>query len=1092
MSSNELLDSETRRLRERVVKIASRARRLAIVIGLSKTFLAVLFFIIVLGWFDYQSRWSAPAIRWIATGTLVSIVLLSIYRFLLPALRWRFSTLDTARLVEGRLGLPRGWLSSIIEFIERPERRYGDSVELYRDAVRDGVSSLRTVPMENIVSPRGAYQAALLALTASGFALAIFAAFPQVTKTAMRRLLAPWSETAWPRNCQLEFLGLPSVAPRLSHLEFVVVNRLGRIPSDVQIEWQYEGETSPEKSAVHIIDDRAYGRISSVSKTVLARATSKQDTSMPWQRIVVAGLPQLVQFEFDLTPPSYTGLEPLKVMGRSIRVLEQTRYRMRGRFDLPVRSIAVEGIESASPIGGTDFQNQALPDYAKEVSSNWTTEDLDSRQNPTPPTPLDSDWKFHLSDDGKVWVLEHRDGSPLVAERGLRFGLRWESMEGLVERAADRFDIEVTPDLPPNAEWSTGQQWNSTLAGGAIAIHGRAVDDLQITATDLHYELADLQGNVIKRGQLDCGQLLPLESESHNAPVTQSRLSEMQVHGDFRMEQLESGQTLALWLSTIDSAGQRGESERRMIAIKTEKEILAEIGSNQNEVVKSLSQAQAKLRQTQSTLNRALGELEASTEIDESLRRTISNAAMQQEAAQQKLETSLDSATVRLRESKQRLAANGLIDSDLGRQIEETAQQIAQVAELTRPLHDRLHDSAEQARNSNGDVATVRSELAEVAELQNRADEMISSELARLGFQESFRDLQRQLLDIANQQSLLREQTAGLESPASARANRAEMEKERNRLASVQRELARQLDQFSATLARTVENSRDLEAAAAESEAMGRLEQTLSENGVATQMREAAELLSRQQIEQSRTLQQKISETLKSIVDPEGPATETVGDELDHLLATTYRLLPRQNALVAAIEEVRRTSTPPDSFDVQQWVREQSAIRKDLESVSPNSNVNEAFRFVTKRAAEAMNRAAMSLERSNDLRIAAYHSKIAVERLQAILNALESNRLLPTEDDTNRSSNAANSDDAMGDENEAQENTPILQSLELLRSIQIAIRDQLQALQEEVGDEKPSATVWLEWSDLATEQESISEQWMRLLQKASETGEGNE
>ncbi len=886
----------------RLDRIGRRAWRFALLIGICKLVLVGGFVLLFAGVLDYFLQSAVFGTRLVVSILSLLAMLAGFVRWVLPVFRIRLSTAQIATYVERAIQLPDGWLSSVAEFREQT-RQSGqrDSAELRQQAIVQAESLFSVTPLESAVDSRAAFRWLTVVSVASVAIGALCASYPQNTWIAMERLAQPWSTTAWPRNCELEFRGLPNIVSRGTDLEIVAINRLGKLPTDVRVQLRDSDGSNLQEFDMQTLNNQALFHIPQVNKSLELRATSSLDNRMAWHRIGVTKPPTLERFAFEISPPAYTEIASSEVTGQSIRVLAGSQIRMRGTFDELVDEIAIDDISwKQSPNSPGIGSAESPPDYASSLTNATEPNGPDLNERPSSP---DSNWQLRLVSDKKEFVLESLNGDALVIQQSVRFGLRWKSSDGLIAKTPTAFDIEVTPDLPPVVTWAETSRSLAISPTANIPIQGSARDDLKLTDFFLNWEVSQSDGTRKSAGQSNIHELTPT---GESTPLTIHSPSEMQSQGWWQAPDCMPGDSVTVWLSAVDSAGQTGETNKQTLSVSAPSDLIAELANTQFDVSQSIRQSVARQRQSKAALSQFIDVLNSKNQLQSEDRQAMATAVLQQEAANRWLDDERDGAINRLESLADRLKQNGLQDSELAEQTNATLEQLYDVRQnLTDPSIQELRSA--QAKLSEDNLPpTAAADLAKIVDNQSNIETKLDEILAQLGQQATVRDYLQQLRAIAQQQDETLNDTNQLTALIVSGNDLAVLENQRIRIQSLQREIARRLDQVITDTGNSTQA--DSESNAASTQEIAELKKRLIASGLSQLMRQSADLLSAiNKTQQSAEIQVEVVEKLLEIIgsneSEQGKTPSQMADRLNAIAQQLQNIANQQSDLADAIRQ---------------------------------------------------------------------------------------------------------------------------------------------------------------------------------------------
>ena len=180
--------------------VARRAKRLLVLYGAAAVVATGAACAAAAGLVDYTLRIRDPGVRLLLSLAVLSALAAAVWRFLIPALRRRWTDVEIAWRLEQRFPHLRDRLSSAVEFVQQAEQdAAAGSAELRRALVAQTMADVQQLRLGEALDPRRPRRMALLAAAAMGIVILLACASPSVARVAAKRILVPWGDDQWPR-----------------------------------------------------------------------------------------------------------------------------------------------------------------------------------------------------------------------------------------------------------------------------------------------------------------------------------------------------------------------------------------------------------------------------------------------------------------------------------------------------------------------------------------------------------------------------------------------------------------------------------------------------------------------------------------------------------------------------------------------------------------------------------------------------------------------------------------------------------------------------------------------------------------------------
>lgn len=326
-------------LEARIVALRGRVRRLLALHGLSFVVVGLSLSVITAGLADWLVH-LAWEVRLVALLGILGLVGWLSWRNVVAPLVVRFRDLDIALRIERRWPGLNDRLSSTVEFLRAQGPGSGDDEHLGSQALREAtvrqtMLEVEAIDFREVVDPRPARRAALLALGTLALGVALVASAPVLSRIALDRLLLGSAE--WPKRTHLRASAPAKVARGDPFLLRVTLAEGDRIPSSARVTYRFaDGEAATEKLRP---DDQGvfHGRIEAVSRS-FDFSVAAGDDQLPRRAVQVVPPPTLQDVMVRLIAPAYTRLpEQTLAPGRSqVRAVEGTQIRIEAQANKPL------------------------------------------------------------------------------------------------------------------------------------------------------------------------------------------------------------------------------------------------------------------------------------------------------------------------------------------------------------------------------------------------------------------------------------------------------------------------------------------------------------------------------------------------------------------------------------------------------------------------------------------------------------------------------------------------------------------------------------------------------------------------------------
>lgn len=865
---------ENHPVQQRVAAIRRRLTRLAAVYGWSATIAIAVAAAVLLGLADYVWRFRDPGVRTLASLAFAGLIAVSVYRFLLPALRFRPSLRQVAQRIEMFYPKLANRLSSAIEFLHQAENDpAAGSFELRRAVIAQTSSEIERLDFRGCLDPRRPKRAVLLAGGACVLAGLIVACDVGAAGLAARRLIAPWSNQPWPRRHVLEFVETPTRLAAGSEFEVAVVDRAGSLPERVEIQYWFDGEPpeAVQTKEMKFLGERMVHRLENVTRSFQYRAVGGDDVSMPWTQLQVVEPPRVEQHEITLHPPAYTNW-PATACDKNILALAGTRVAIRGRMNKPVASVVIR------------------TDPADETAGVLVS----------------------LSPDGLEFSLSADIERPWALGTATSYWIETTDLEGLVGGGTQRWNIRLLRDSPPVVSLEKPSGTTFVTADAVVQLEGAAKDDIAIRSVDLRFLRSDRSGDGEATMELFRGPELPPVQTEKAAAASPAELAGDSYPVNFSWDLatltgLMPGTQIDFHIAASDYQPQVGQSTPRRLTIISAAELEDRIAGRQTFILGQLAEV-LRVQQAARTQTRSLEiQLDETKKLSKNDLDQLQSAELNQRQVTRLLTDSQDGVAVQIDRLLEELASNRVAGQEVVQRMTELKTAVTGIARQQLPEIDRaLVDALKRTRAMAAAAPTeneitpeppVRESLRQGGEQQDAVIATLERLLGDLSEWDSYRRFSREIGRLKQDQENVRQETdrLRLETLGQDAANLDEQQAANlKRLGEQQAELARRFDKTKTRMEkmRTDLEQSDPAAAATLADALDAAQRA----AISGQMREAGRNIEENRIGQAAAAQQQATESLQEVLD-------TLAHRREHEL---QRQLEKLTEAAADLKELRR------------------------------------------------------------------------------------------------------------------------------------------------------------------------------------------
>jgi hypothetical protein len=429
---------------------------------------------------------------------LLTYMVVSIGRAVLPLLGHRINPAYAARMIEQS---EPTFKNSLLNYVFLRGQRRSEASAVIEAVQEKAAQDLSRVPLESAIDRSRLIQVgfALLAVTLIGGLYKLLS--PKDPFATIARVAVPLSEIQAPSRMRIVSVEPGSVDVFFGDTVSVTADIRGA-GSQTPVALMYtttDGQRS--KVAIPLQADSFGNRFSGMLTTsdagiqhslhywIVAGDGRSADYS-----VTVRPSPTIAVERIELTPPAYTELPPLSLLGRAdIDAIEGTRVRLNAVTNLPIASATVELLNAPSP-KAEDPENAAptrgdSPPLPADPAQFAVVERL-----PMSIADQQATAEFQLLRSGSLPKFTH-------------YRLQFTTPDGQSNRISPAYAVKIQPDIAPELEvLEPNVQQLQVPQNGSQSIRVRALDpDFRITAIRLI---------ALHQGRMVLEQNLPLDQPS--------------------------------------------------------------------------------------------------------------------------------------------------------------------------------------------------------------------------------------------------------------------------------------------------------------------------------------------------------------------------------------------------------------------------------------------------------------------------------------------------------------------------------------------------------------------------------------------------
>lgn len=930
-------------LQQQVHAVGARARRLVLLHAVAWVVGVLLAAVLVAGGLDYLLRFQDRGVRIIVSLLAAAAVGWSVWRFLLPAWRYRPSDVDTARRIERHFPHLRDRLSSAVAFLNEPEDdpRAG-SADLRRAVVAEIASQIEQVNLQQAIDPRTPRKAMATAFALVACVVAAAVGDPASTSLAARRLAMPWSNEAWPLWNQLAFENPPQRLAKGENFEVELIDKNGHLPDEVQIQYWFEGDDPSDvyTESMKLLGEKMLARRENVTRSFRYRAVGGDHHSMPWISLEVVEPPKVASLEILLHPPAYSAW-PVEKSGTNIRALVGTLVELRATTEKPLRAARIvidaeqdREIPLTITSGGYGFELRpdSQPSWAIESSGSW---------------------RLVLTDD-----------------------------TGLEGGHDVRHELQAIPDRPPVVSLDGDQAVTYVTARAIIPLQGVVKDDLAIRGIELRYLDSARSDEDHRVLSLFRGPDQPPRPTASGKTDGAGHTHRLETTWDLaQLSGLEPGVQLTYHVAASDYKPQEDKSDTRRVVIISDRELEDRISRRHSDILTRLAETLDKQRAVRSqttSLEIQLDEAGGFTPRDLD---HLQSAELNQRQIQRMLAGGSEGVERQIDDLLKEVNNNRLDSPDVQRRMSELLAEVRRLEQDHLPaVQGRLIDALKEAQaaaprdaeSESNDTPippndAARQKLHEAGEHQDAIIASLEGMLGELSQWDNYRrvardihQLRRDQDDLAGRTHELRMQTLGKEEKDLSPQERASLK----RLGRQQSEIA---SRFEQTQSRMRDMAAELEATdplAAETlaDALDAAERA----ALAGKMREAGRNLEANRLGQAAREQQETSQGLEELLNVLSNRRENeLGRQVEQLRAAAQELQDQKQKLKELRKSLDRAAAQEDAAErqrqLERLVKEQQRLTESI-----NRLARRLQRLQAQRASQSASQSAQHLDQAGE------------------------------------------------------------------------------------------------------------------------------
>ncbi len=965
-----------------------RVRRLLWLSGVSWVAAGLLGGLLLAGLGDWLFHFDDHAARVILLAALCAAIGWLAWRRLIAPLRRPLTNLELSEHLEKQFPKLRSRLATAVEFLERDFSPHVGSPELQQRLIEQTTAEVRSLDFADVLDQREARRATLSLAILFGIGLLLFAVNSAAASTALRRLLWPLSDQAWPKSVELQLVRgdfspvtiLPDKPLRTAQgqpLDLFVINARGPLPQPVSIEFRQRGRsaqseplrTTTLRDAADQSHEVAAIRLPTDEGSLEFRAVGGDDRDMQWHELLIVPPPKLESFRVEVLPPKYTGelSTTLPEGATQLRALVGSQLTITART---TRSVSNATADAASIRTGAGGVSQGR---AHEVSLAKNSRDLK--------------WQFVVSHPGS---LTHQ--------------LSLTDRDGFQNASALRLEVVGIADLPPVVVLEQPATDQLVTASATVRLSATAKDDRRLREVGLEHTALRtpaaepaVAGVQSKNAEEDW--------QVENLPVEEGREANLRV--DWPLSKLTPavGDRIALRIVASDHCDvgepRVGRSATRTLIVVTPEEKLSEIAHRLDLLLHDLETLAAKQSQTKDQTELLCVQAEKAGEFRPQDRDLLKRVELDQRQIGSRLTGRGEGVVARARELLTQIEDNQLNDSVTRERLTHIAVAIEGLSRQTLPMLETSLSRIVKDASGTPLPAGLVETFHEIAARQTEVLATLTELIRDLIQWRDRRELAREIGELAAIQETLNRDTSELapqtlgksatQLPSQQQADLAKLADRQARQGERIEQLTQRLTQSSAELK---SDPSDRDSSHPQDNNANELAKELDQLALAAKAREAARSVADNNLGQAGRTQQQLVDELKALADKlaQKPTSNSEGSvrELQELEGQVESLTQKQRQL---LEETREAASKSGSLTPEQ-LAEQSKTLRDRQADARKSAEELGAKLKETRAPdslEAMRRASRHMQQAES-QLADKQLDRGADEEQAALDDLEQSR----------------------------------------------------------------------------------------------------
>ncbi|MFK7736375.1 MAG: hypothetical protein AB8B50_10120 [Pirellulaceae bacterium] len=835
---------------------------------------------------DVWLRREEIGLRFLGCFAFLGAAAFGVYQWLWKAWKFQPSNQEVANWISQSDLEHRNELATAVQLstLSPDDSRYG-SLAMRRLALEKWFQQSAEPELISLLDYRPFKAALVASLVTCAVLIGLVCYAPRRSALGVARLAMPWSAMEWPREDKLQFLDLPTAVAFGSDLQLEVVDAQSPKPASIEVlTRELRGESGVRWSSERRYLASGMGRVAvatipSVERTLEVRAVGGDDQKMEWRRIEVVRPPDIMDHQFSIQPPNYTGSSKIETDAYRIAVLAGSQVTLEGTFSAPVASLKLQAA-ARSDVGSTQSESNGNGSPASETLAEAT--------------PC-----LTLFGEGRRFRIESIEGGVWQAASSLDFRMQVLTDGGLAVLLPKLWSVDVRPDQKPVVR--VARLPLTTLAASAIvSVSAEATDDLGLVRVEM-------QGRFL--GQ-ESGPELPRVEQGTSTRSSEfgsergSRIAEFsqvvwkrEGAGDQAQRRvpvvvqkvvsdlvgmggaIEEGQELELWIEALDTAGQVGRSTSQRLRIRSRQDVLQAIEAKERNVWQKFQESLQAQKQNLRSAKRVVQAVEASQRVRAEDAAALGVMTQVQNSIANQITDPESGVLAEARELQDLYEQNRLQDSTQAAGALELLQALESLAARALPESVRSSLAANRSVNldlGQGDTGTASASTQEdLREMQDAFGETVEEMQAIQGSQSasaSNRETQGKLAAILNNQQSLLNQAQEFQLDALEGLGPVDTKRRSAALSADQLALAEEaLEVLQDAIATATESSTSLNAEIA---------QGLRESGLSDRMRLAAESLAEERTDVAMERQREAIAILQGALQSSDPAASPPNQRL--------------------------------------------------------------------------------------------------------------------------------------------------------------------------------------------------------------------